>query len=105
MGVLRIRIIKLLLNLTALLEDLLLQPVRQMHARILSGRVVVVRRAAGGARRVVSGIAVAGAHRREPWTAEVEAAVLAVVIVSVIEVFLPLRALAARVPSEARVEA
>ena len=44
------------------------------------------------------------AHQRGPWTAEAEA-VVRVVIASVIEVFLPLRALAGRVPSEARGEA
>jgi hypothetical protein len=48
---------------------------------------------------------VAGVRRREPWIAAVEAAVLAVVIVSVIEVFLPLRALAVQALSEAPVEA
>ena len=47
---------------------------------------------------------VAGVRRRGPWIAETEAAVRVVVIVSAIEVFLPLRDLADRVPSEAREE-
>jgi hypothetical protein len=42
-------------------------------------------------------MAVADAHQRGRRTAEAEAAVLAVVIVSVIEVFLPQRALAVQV--------